>query len=85
MHEARDTGSPDNLAQGLADGEALYRPCDPEALEFETTDDLESDIAFVGQDRAVAAGIRGGFECPLLILGQGPLPPMQKTRKEGLK
>jgi nucleotide-binding universal stress UspA family protein len=74
MNETRDSGNPSHLTQALVDGEALYRPCDPEALDFETTDEVGDSIAFVGQDRAAASvrfgiGMRGdGFN----IFALGP-------------
>ncbi len=37
----------------LSRAEELYRPCDPEALGFDTTDDLDGSTAVVGQARAV--------------------------------
>ena len=52
---------------GLSEASDLFRPCDPEALGFETTDDLDDAVEFLGQDRAAEAvrfgmGIRGnGF------------------------
>lgn len=35
--------------------ESLYRPCDTDALDFETTDDLADLGAAVGQERALDA------------------------------
>ncbi len=35
--------------------EALYQPCDPDRLDFETTDDLEDLVEIIGQPRAVEA------------------------------
>ncbi len=43
-------GAPDSL-----DAAALYRRCDPEGLDFETTDELPPGKATVGQDRLVSS------------------------------
>ena len=36
-------------------GEELYRQCDPDQFQFETTADLKETTAIVGQNRAVDA------------------------------
>ncbi len=74
MDVTRDSGNSIDVPRGLADAAKLYRQCDPEALAFETTQDLESSVAFAGQDRAAEAvrfgiGMRGsGFN----IFALGP-------------
>lgn len=35
--------------------EALYQPCVFDQLEFTTTDDLQTEVEFIGQDRAIKA------------------------------
>ncbi len=74
MDLTRNSGDSLDVPRGLADEGKLYRRCDPEALTFETTADLEGSVAFAGQDRAAEAvrfgiGMRGsGFN----IFALGP-------------
>jgi len=73
-------GAPSRVSS--LDADALFRRCDPEQFDFETTADLDELVEIVGQDRASRAvqfgiGIRGeGFN----IFALGP----EETDKEAL-
>ena len=67
MDRADEIQDNDSTPSGLSEASALFRRCDPQALNFDTTEELDDSVHFLGQDRAEEAvrfgmGIRGnGF------------------------